>query len=143
MSTITFRAYGVPKGQPRVKAYVRGRHAGVYTPDTANAWKMEVRDAAMRAIPKESETITGPVGVKLWFYTPRPKSHLRKDGTAKPSAPEHHTQKPDVDNLAKAVLDVLTDLQVWADDAQVNSLTITREWVANPHAAGCLIALQW
>lgn len=143
MNTLTFRAYGVPKGQPRVKAYVRGRHAGVYTPDTANGWKMEVRDAAMRAIPKESETIMGPVSVTLAFLIARPKSHLRKDGTAKPSAPEHHAQKPDVDNLAKAVLDVLTDLRVWEDDAQVNSLTITREWVANPHAAGCQVTLQW
>ena len=143
MNALTFRAYGVPKGQPRIKAYVRGRHAGVYTPDTANAWKMEVRDAALRAIPNGSATITGPVAVALTFWMPRPKSHLRKDGTVKPSAPEGHTQKPDVDNLAKAVLDVLTDLRAWEDDAQVHSLSITREWVANPHAAGCLIWLHW
>ena len=143
MNTLTFRAYGTPKGQPRVKAYVRGRHAGVYTPDTANGWKMEVRDAGMRAIPKESETIMGPVSVEIAFWLPRPKSHLRKDGTLKPSAPEHHTQKPDVDNLAKAVLDVLTDIRVWEDDAQVHSLSITRSWVANPHAAGCSVTLQW
>lgn len=143
MNTLTFRAYGVPKGQPRVKAYVRGRHAGVYTPDTANGWKMEVREAVMRAIPKESETITGPVSVTLAFLIARPKSHLRKDGTLKPSAPVHHTHKYDVDNLAKAVLDVLTDLQVWKDDAQVNDLHVTRAWAINPHAAGCSVTLQW
>ncbi|NBW23159.1 MAG: RusA family crossover junction endodeoxyribonuclease, partial [Caulobacteraceae bacterium] len=77
------------------------------------------------------------------FLIARPKSHLRKDGALKPAAPQHHIQKPDVDNLAKAVLDVLTDLRVWQDDAQVNGLSIRREWVANPHAAGCIIMLKW
>ncbi len=27
---------GIPKGQPRVRAFVRGRHAGVYDPGTAD-----------------------------------------------------------------------------------------------------------
>lgn len=142
MSTLTFRAYGVPKGQPRVKAYVRGRHAGVYTPDTANEWKTAVRDAFLREHWDRLELIDGPVSVKLGFYIQRPKSHMRKDGTLKPSAPQYHAQKPDVDNLAKAVLDVLTDLCLWEDDAQVHSLSITREWVANPLAAGCIITIQ-
>ena len=141
MKTITICAYGVPKGQPRVKAYVRGRHAGVYTPDSANGWKMAVREAVLR----EPDTLatTKPVSVTLVFFMPRPKSHFRKDGTLKPSAPVYHTQKPDVDNLAKAVLDVLTDLHVWADDAQVNNLEVKREWAASENTAGCLINLQW
>lgn len=143
MSTLTFRAYGTPKGQPRVKAYVRGRHAGVYTPDTANQWKMEVRDAFLREHWERLEPIDGPVAVTLAFLIQRPKSHLRKDGTLKPSAPVHHTHKYDVDNLAKAVLDVLTDLQVWRDDAQVNDLHVTRAWALSGQTAGCLIALQW
>lgn len=143
MKTLTFRAYGTPKGQPRVKAYVRGRHAGVYTPDTANAWKMAVRDAFLREHWERLEPIDGPVSVEIAVWIGRPKSHLRKDGTLKPSAPEHHAQKPDVDNLAKAVLDVLTDLRVWEDDAQVHSLAITRSWVLDQDAAGCHITLQW
>ena len=141
MKTITIRAYGTPKGQPRVKAYVRGRHAGVYTPDTANAWKMEVREAVLRD--PERPTTTGPVSVELAFVMPRPKSHLRKDGTLKPSAPVYHTQKPDADNLAKAVLDVLTDLQVWADDAQVVGLNTTKKWASEGCQPGCAILIQW
>ena len=143
MNALTFRAYGVPKGQPRIKAYVRGRHAGVYTPDTANQWKMAVRDAFLREHWERLEPIDGPVGVTLTFWIGRPKSHLRKDGTLKPSAPIHHTHKSDVDNLAKAVLDVLTDMRVWKDDAQVNDLHVTRAWAVDQDAAGCLISLQW
>ncbi len=141
MKTITIRAYGTPKGQPRVKAYVRGRHAGVYTPDTADGWKMEVREAVLRE--PERPTTTGPVSVELAFVMPRPKSHFRKDGTLKPSAPVYHTQKPDADNLAKAVLDVLTDLQVWADDAQVVGLNTTKKWESEGCKPGCAILVQW
>ncbi|SLM18278.1 hypothetical protein SPIRO4BDMA_40850 [uncultured spirochete] len=32
----TIRVLGTPKAQPRVKAFVRGGHASVYTPSTAN-----------------------------------------------------------------------------------------------------------
>jgi hypothetical protein len=34
-----FFVTGLPKAQPRVKACIRGAHAGVYTPATADAWK--------------------------------------------------------------------------------------------------------
>lgn len=37
-----------------------------------------------------------------------------------------HTKKPDVDNLAKAVLDVCTALRIWHDDAQVVDLRIRK-----------------
>ena len=141
MKTYTIRAYGTPKGQPRVKAYVRGRHAGVYTPDTANAWKMEVREAVLRE--PERPATTKPVIVTLAFFMPRPKSHFRSNGTLKPSAPVYHIQKPDVDNLAKAVLDVLTDLQVWEDDAQVDNLSVTRSWAGTGCEPGCAIVLRW
>jgi len=32
---MTIVIHGVPKAQPRVKAYRRGSHVGVYTPNTA------------------------------------------------------------------------------------------------------------
>ena len=39
-----------------------------------------------------------------------------------------HTQKPDGDNVAKAVMDGLTAAGVWPDDAVVWSLTISKVW---------------
>ena len=37
-----------------------------------------------------------------------------------------HTQKPDADNIAKAILDALKDH--WKDDAQVARLSIDKRW---------------
>ena len=120
----TFKVTGLPKGQPRVKAFRRGNHAGVYDPGTADGWKLLVREAAYIARP--SEPLTGPVTMKLAFTFPRPKSHFLKAGL-RPNAPTLHTSKPDADNLAKAVLDAMGDLQCWwKDDAQVALLSVRK-----------------
>lgn len=39
-------------------------------------------------------------------------------------------RRRDIDNLAKALLDALTHVGIWADDSQVDRLTIVRE---DPH----------
>ena len=44
---LDFHVSGIPKAQPRVKAFVRGGHAGVYTPDSAESWKQAVRQEAV------------------------------------------------------------------------------------------------
>jgi Holliday junction resolvase RusA-like endonuclease len=59
------------------------------------------------------------VRLSVSFLMPRPKSHLRANGEEKDSAPQHHTSKPDLDNLVKATKDALTTAQVWTDDSLV------------------------
>ena len=56
----------------------------------------------------------------------------------KPDAPKAHTKKPDCDNLAKAVLDVLTELKFWDDDSQVTHLTTTKQY---GDKSGCQISI--
>ena len=47
---ISFEVVGLPKAQPRAKATIRGKHAGVYDPGTANDWKTSVKAAALAAM---------------------------------------------------------------------------------------------
>mgnify|MGYP003626039206 FL=1 len=126
--TITAHIIGTPKPQPRVKAFSRGGHAGVYTPKTADEWKSAIADQMCECA---NLAIDGAVRVTMCFYMQRPKSHFRTGKYAhilKDTAPKHHTSKPDGDNLAKGVMDALTDIQVWKDDAQVVYLGITKFW---------------
>lgn len=45
----------------------------------------------------------------------------------KESAPERHTQKPDIDNLIKTTKDSLKGI-VWRDDSQVAEIDAVKFW---------------
>jgi Holliday junction resolvase RusA-like endonuclease len=143
MSTyINFFANGHPKGQPRPKAFSRGGRAGVYDPGTAEGWKGQVAIAAKDHRP--AQPLTGPLSLILNFKMPRPKGHYRTGKRAselKDNTPFYHTGKPDVDNAAKAIMDAMTQLAFWQDDAQVASCLITKIYTQDT-PPGCEIILQ-
>ena len=97
---------GIPKAQPRPRMTAKG-HA--YNPHSADAWKEEIK-ATFRPVLRP--TITGPVRLQASFFLPKPKSMKNAGNIA-------HAKKPDTDNLLKAVMDSLTAVGVWVDDAQV------------------------
>ena len=136
-----WRVLGLPRAQPRPRAFVRGGRAAVYDCGTAEGWKSDVARACWEI---EGRCLFGALGVRLTFYMPRPKSHYRANGFLKTSAPMIiHNQKPDVDNLAKAVLDAMTGIQAWRDDAQVCELTVSRRWeIPGKESPGCLIRIN-
>ena len=66
-----------------------------------------------------------PMSVRLLFVLPRPKTVTRK----------HHTVKPDLDKLVRAVLDGITDTKaVWKDDSQVVLLKAMKEYTVDEPA---------
>lgn len=130
---IEFKVEGEAKAQPRVKARIvetkTKDFVHIYTPNTANDWKKLVKDAALAAI--GGTPLDGAVTVQLTFVFGRPKAHYgtgRNSDKLKSWAPSLHVQKPDVDNLAKAVLDALVDCKAMGDDARVISLNISKFW---------------
>ena len=139
---------GDPKGQPRPRAFARRMGAKfvarMYDSDAADAWKAAV-DAQLVEIARTHslEPFAGRCSVILQFYFQRPKSHLRTSGAVKDSAPGPHTSKPDLDNLAKLVLDRITrNGRFWGDDAQVDMLAIGKEWAKAGEAGGVLVTIR-
>lgn len=97
----------------------RGRN--VHTSPAVRQWKRLVTECAEAAMAEHKvKTITGPCRVDLHFF-------MLRRGRAKR---RWHTQKPDRDNLAKPVLDALTEAGVYRDDCLVVSGEITKEWAA-------------
>ena len=130
--------HGEPKGQPRPRAFAFHGKARVYDPGTAEHWKSQIALAFPNVILKHG----GPVRVDLVFYMPRPKHHYTKASVLKESAPIAYAKKPDADNLAKAVLDAMTTMGVWDDDAQVAVLNIQKWYSAEPNGRrGCFITV--
>jgi len=145
---IVMRIDGIPKPQPRVKAYVRGNHAGVYTPGTAKSWENCVALEAKQHQPPQP--ITGPVCCDIVFVLPRPKGHFSsgKKGGLSRSAPVYwHTvgggskYGGDADNFRKLVLDVLTHCGFWRDDGQVCDGLVRKRWCAIGERPGALVVV--
>jgi len=99
---------GIPKAQPRPRMTANGH---VYNPDSADAWKADIQAAFLSC---RKRTIAGPVRLTVRFSLPLPKGRKMIS-----RLPEPHVNKPDTDNLLKAVMDSLTAVKVWKDDAQV------------------------
>ena len=145
MSTLAFTITGEPKGQPRPRAFARKMGsvhvARFYDSDVADEWKRAVQIVVLDASIVHKWPLTlGPVAISMFFSLPRPKSHFGAKGL-KASAPVHHSGKPDVDNLAKLVMDQITKSgRIWRDDSQVVSLRVEKLW-ASGNESGCSVLI--
>ena len=144
--TITFEVFGTPKGQPRARAFAQrfGNKfsARMYDPGTADEWKEAVYFGLRAELNKISaQPSLGAFKVSMRFAMPRPKSHYGAKGL-KPSAPRSHFGKPDIDNLTKLVLDVVTkDGRVWRDDSQVVGVIAFKQYAAEGERPGAWISI--
>lgn len=128
---------GKPVAQPRPK-FVAKPFPRAYTPTKhpVNAWREQLTRTMQELLVLGEEPLY-PKGealiVTLAFSMPRPASHLTSIGTPKTSVTAQHTQKPDLDNLAKPVLDVMVEMGIMHDDSQVVSLNVRKQWtIDNP-----------
>jgi len=86
---------------------------------------------------------TKAVAIQMEFHLPRPKSHFRTGRfyqELKEDAPIY-PRKPDIDNLAKFVLDALNDY-IWKDDSQVTTLFL-RKVYANEDEPHTMLKLEY
>ena len=134
MTTTTFFVPGRPRPQPRPRFI----HGHAYTPDTAKDWKAAVVAAYVKAAGAKEPT-TLPVALRLEFYFQLPKSKLKDYLAGKMS--EYHAQRPDMENLEKAVMDALTDAGAWKDDCQVASKKSVKFWAEPNTEEGCNITI--
>lgn len=135
---VKFAVVGEPKPQPRPRAFARnmggGRFAArVYDAGTAEGWKSLVAMEARRHLPESPAT--DALRVSLRFLLPRPKGHYTGKGVLRASSPAYPTNKMDCDNLAKAVLDALTQIGMWQDDGQVVRLEVAKEYATTTPGA--------
>ena len=109
MRSMAFQVFGDPIPQGSKRAFVVKNRAVV--------------DAARAELNGEAPDL-GPVRVTMMFFLRQPK---------RPKAPVPIT-KPDVDKLARACLDGMTDAGVFRDDSQVTTLTARKRYTTEaPH----------
>lgn len=120
--SLTFSVPGEPVPQPRPRVSTRGGFARAYVPakHPVHAYRQTIAEAAVAAGLSETGE---PLTVVIDAVFQRPKSHMRKSGV-KADAPR--LPRPDVDNIAKAVLDALQD--VMGDDTNVARLVVEKSY---------------
>lgn len=116
MSSVSFDVFGKVKGKGRPR-FTRGGHA--YTPKATRDYERAIREAFENAPGRPQEPFSGPIEVCIMTRRQLPNS------TPKSVIREPDTHKPDVDNVAKIVLDALNGV-AWVDDAQVTSLAVSK-----------------
>jgi crossover junction endodeoxyribonuclease RusA len=133
---ITVRGTPAPQGSKR--------HVGngrmVEMSKAVGPWREAIRAETQRAM-NGDKPIGGPVTVLVRLELARPRSHYRTGRNAhllKDSAPEYPTGRPDIDKLARAVLDGITMGGAMLDDAQVVRLTALKLY-GQP---GCTIEIR-
>ena len=125
MRSMAFQVFGDPIPQGSKRAFVVKNRAVVVDDNKAplRSWRSAIVDAARAELNGDAPDL-GPVRVTLMFFLRQPK---------RPKAPVPIT-KPDVDKLARAVLDGMTDAGVFRDDSQVTTLTVRKRYTTEaPH----------
>ncbi len=119
---------GLPKPAGSKRVFLVGKERRpVVTDDcrTGRDWRARVQDAIAGV--HHGAPLEGPLELCLYFQLPRPRTHLRRDGSPRPSAAAYPTTRPDVTKLTRAVEDADSGI-LWRDDAQVVTQTVTKRY---------------
>ena len=133
---ITFEVAGIPRGQGRPRAALFGRRGApqgvrVFEAPVDRDWKQIVMGQAVMHRPPAP--LEGPLAVELTFRMPMPKAMPKRVRVAiAEGGTVHHAKRPDVDQCAKPVLDVLMHAGFFADDAQVAALAVRKVYASRP-----------
>lgn len=142
MATIKFTVPAVPVAQPRQRHRIIGggdtQFVHNYTPanNPVNAFKAGLRIAAREAY--GGPPLEGPLRIDVTFVFPR---HSNKVWKTREMPRYPHIQKPDRDNLDKAVLDSLKGTII-VDDCQVYAGTIEKWRAAGDEQPHCVVRIE-
>ena len=115
---VDFHVSGIPVPQGSMRAFVvKGRPVITSSAKGLAQWRQMV---AVRAQEVAREPFAGPVSIHLEFLLPKPKSAPKRRRT-------YATKRPDLDKLARAILDSVTHILI-EDDAQVVEITATKDY---------------
>lgn len=127
---LRFHVIGQPVTQGSMRA-VTHRHTGraMLLPDSGarlGDWRQAIGWKAAEAV-RGRYVESGPVEITATFHLDRPKSRPKRE-----QLPD---RRPDIDKLARALLDGLTGV-AFKDDGQVVRLVLAKRYADNRHPPG-------
>lgn len=123
---VSFAVPGRPVPQGSLASFRHRTTGQIVTPQKARV--REYRDRIAWAARAANVACTGgPVVISCTFAFARPKSHYTANGELGRRASVDHVTRPDVDKLARAALDAITNIWI-DDDSQVVRLRASKVW---------------
>jgi Holliday junction resolvase RusA-like endonuclease len=120
VTPIQFVIHGAPYGKKRPRFSRKSGRA--FDPKENVSYESTVAAIALRHFPKPLE---GPVVVDIQACFQPPKSWSKRKTVEMTG--KFHTQKPDWDNIAKAICDGLNRI-AWSDDSQIAAAHVSKVW---------------
>jgi crossover junction endodeoxyribonuclease RusA len=144
--SLVVRGLPVPQGSARAfmahgRAFVATE--GNRTSSPLGAWRSSIASEARTAMGNRP-VLEGPVFVTIELRMPRPKAHFHTPlhgSGIRETAPEWHAKKPDIDKLARSILDAITAVVI-RDDAQVVGLYIEKRYELADEPVGATIGIR-
>ena len=125
------------KGRPRLT-----RNGVAFTDAKTRSYENLVKLLALQAMENAGAQMTDkPVKATINAYFEIPKSYTKKkiqaiiNGEIKPA-------KPDLDNIAKSLLDGCNKI-IFKDDVQIYTLTATKSYITNLEKYGVYCCFEW
>ena len=120
---LLFDVPGVPVAKGRGRIITIGGHGAIKTPQKTKDYESWVAFHGRRAMAGVG-LVGGPLHVTVVAVFPHPESWSGK----RKAAAKHHTSRPDLDNVTKAVTDALNGV-CFADDAAICELLGAKRYV--------------
>lgn len=131
---IEFKVEGkaVPQPRPRVYQTASGKSKAVNSRQSIT-YKRLVKLTAKSYMNRNRLSIAEyPIAVHLTFVYAPPKSYTKKKLKAIQDGLLMYQKKPDLDNLAKGVLDALNNT-IYKDDSQIVELSVRKQYGDTDH----------
>lgn len=126
---IHFTIPGKPQGKARARTVYnpKTKRSASYTPDNTVLYENLIKTMYLQSCPDERYMDGQALQVTITANYEPPKSTSKKNRNLMIFGEMKPCKKPDIDNIAKVVLDALNGL-AYKDDTQVCSLTVLKKY---------------
>lgn len=134
---IRFTVPDEPKGKARPRVFTnKAGESHAITPQDTLSYENLVK--WVFANTQEAKKLEGEIEAKIVAMYPISKSMTKKNRKLVDEGKLHPTKKPDLDNVAKIILDSLNKI-AFDDDSQVTRLIVEKHYSDNPRVEVILI----
>lgn len=118
----------VPMPRPRVVTSEVTGKTRAYNSNKSKAYKRIVKMMAISAMNSKRMRLTHkPLEVSIYCYFSPPKSYTKKKLKQIDTGELRYIKKPDLDNIAKTILDAMNGV-VYHDDSQIGRLFVSKDY---------------